>query len=394
MKWSSMISYLPIDYSVTLAKIGNQTQKVVFGSNLSGNRIRIRFSNKYSTHPLKLSGVTIGKADGENVADVITVTREGNSLIVLKPGEECCSDEIDYPVLAGERLAVSIYVKEEQPVESVCAQWSRTGTLVHIGCGGDFTDGRGFAETAAEDIYEMMRYDENKGIFYYGFSGVQVLTGDETKTIAAFGDSITHMSYLTNAIFHRLCAEVPGQATLLNCGIGGNRLLHDATYIKEMPGEGSCFGAAGLKRFEDDVFGEEHVDAVLLLEGINDIMHPVQFGLPDQVVTAEQLIDGYRQLAACAHRHGAKIFCATVLPCGNPDYPKEWMEIFEKIRSELNDWIRNNQDFDGYFDYDRAVADEKKPGYMKSEFHLGDGLHPNDEGGRVMAAEIDFDKII
>ncbi|MCC8065735.1 MAG: GDSL-type esterase/lipase family protein [Clostridiales bacterium] len=397
MKWASMISYLPIDYSATLAKLSDFTQRVTFVSNLTGDRIRIRFSNKYSKHPLELSRVTIGKIREEvdgGTKRAVEVTRGQKTGILLNPGEECYSDEIAFPVLAGDHLAVSVYVKEEQLIGSVCALWSGTGAKVYLGENGDYTDGRAFAETPAEDIYEVVHNDPNKGMVYFGFSGVQVLTSKKAKTIAAFGDSITHMSYLTNAVSQRLCSEYPGQATLLNCGIGGNRLLRDATYIKDMPDGGHCFGEAGLKRFETDVFRGEQVDIILFLEGINDIMHPIQFSYPDQAVTAQALIDGYRQIAACAHQHGAKVYCGTVLPCGNPEYPKWWMKAFEEIRNELNEWIRKNPDFDGYFDYDRVLADEQKPDYMKPQYHIGDGLHPNDEGGVRMAAEIDFDEIM
>ena len=70
----------------------------------------------------------------------------------------------------------------------------------------------------------MVKADVNKGMCFYGFTGLQVYTKDTVKAIAAFGDSITHMSYVTNALSKRLFREYPGQVTLLNCGIGGNRL--------------------------------------------------------------------------------------------------------------------------------------------------------------------------
>ena len=52
MKWASSFRYLPINYSVELAQIENQTQRVVFYNNLCGERIRIRLSNKYSKQNL------------------------------------------------------------------------------------------------------------------------------------------------------------------------------------------------------------------------------------------------------------------------------------------------------------------------------------------------------
>lgn len=396
MKWASTFSYLPINYSEVVAEICDQTQRVSFDNNLDGERIRIRLSNRYSGNPLTLQKMTIGYVCGGQVNNVKEVTRNGNPVICLAPGEECCSDELEFHIAAGERIAVSCYVKEPQKIGSVCALWSREGVIVSNSESGDFTSGDCFREIPSQDIYPVIKEDMNpvKGMFFYGFTGVQVLTGDEVKVIAAFGDSITHMSYLTNALYKRLSSAYPGKVSLLNRGLGGNRLLHDATCVEMLPGNGSCFGKAGVDRFEEDVFGEEAADIVLILEGINDIMHPVQFGIPQETVTPEELEQGYRRTAAIAHRHGAKIFGATVMPCGNPGYPEEWMDEFEKIRTAVNERIRSGLDYDGYFDYDKAVREERHPEYMKEAYHIFDGLHPNDIGGEAAAAQIDLKKLM
>lgn len=396
MKWVSTLSYLPINYSAVLAKVQDCTQKVLFDNNLNGDRIRVCLSNRYSKKPLVLAGMTVGiERDGE-IETVKKITLNGNNVICLEAGEERYSDEIAFPVAAGDKIAVFSYIEEQQEIGSICALWSKTGALVSYSASGDFTDGTCFESVACEDVYEILKNDPGpvKGMFFYGFSGVQVLTQDSVKTIAAFGDSITHMSYVTNALYKRLYKEYPGKTALINCGIGGNRLLHDATYAEVLPGQGSCFGEAGLKRFEADVFGEETVDAVLVLEGINDIMHPVQFSVLQERVTPKEMEDGYRELASIAHRHGARIFGATITPCGNPQCPDEWMEEFETLRTGANERIRTGLDYDGYFDYEAAVEDEGRPGYMKAEYHIGDGLHPNDAGGAAMAAQVDFKQLL
>ncbi len=396
MKWVSSFSYLPIDYSVVLAEIKNQTQRVVFDNNLNGNWIRLRFSNRYSKNPLVLQRVTIGVVKKNQIKSVKEVTLKENKVICLEPGEECYSDEIEFSVTAGDQIAVSSYVKDTQSIGSICALWSQNGAIVSNSKDGDFTDGNCYEGVDSQDIYTVIKEDPNpiKGMFFYGFSGVQVLTEDSVKTIGAFGDSITHMSYMTNALYKRLLSAYPGRVALLNRGIGGNRLLHDATYVEMIPGNGSCFGKAGLKRFERDLFSEEKVDTVLVLEGINDIMHPIQFDMPSEIIKPEELEMGYRQIAEIAHRHGARIFGATITPCGSNEYPDEWMEQFEKIRVEINNRIRSGLDYDGIFDYDEAVRDEKRPSYMKDCYHIWDGLHPNDKGGEAMVAKINLKQLV
>lgn len=394
MKWVSAFGYLPINYSIQLAKVADQTQRITFDNNLNGDKIRIRLSNRWSHSGLTMQKVTIGVMENDRVVSVHPVTKNGSEIISLTPGEECWSDEVSISVKAGDRLAINTYVKEEQSIESVCAFWSLEGAGVQLSNSGNYTDGNSFEGCPHQDVYPVIAVDINKGFFFYGVSGLQVYTQDDVKTIAMFGDSITHMSYVSNALAKRLYAEYPGKVSLINRGIGGNRLLHNATEVEIVPGNGSCFGEAGIMRFEKNVFGEEQVDSVLVLEGINDIMHSIQFNHPEEKITSEELVCGYRYLIAIAHKHGAKIYGATITACGHESYPPEWLPQFEQVRLETNERIRSGVGYDGWFDYDAAVRDEERPGYMKDECHIHDGLHPNDFGGNLMAGCIDLKELM
>lgn len=394
MKWVSAFSYLPINFSIQLAKVADQTQRIMFTSNLNGEKVRLRLSNRWSHSGLTMRRVTVGIVQEDGTSSAVSVTKDGSSAISLAPGEECWSDEIDLCVHAGDRLAIHTYVDEEQSIESVCSFWSTEGPEILLSASGDYTDGSCFEGCPHEKIYQVIAEDVNKGFFFYGISGLQVNTGDNVKTIAMFGDSITHMSYVSNALFKRLSCEYAGKAALLNCGIGGNRLLHDATVVDIVPGNGACFGTAGIMRFEQDVFGREEVDAVIVLEGINDIMHAIQFNYPEETITPDELVCGYQYLMAIARKHGAKIYGATITPCGHESYPKDWLAQFEEVRTQTNDRIRSGIGYDGWFDYDAAVRDEQKTDYMREECHIHDGLHPNDFGGSLMADCVDLRAIM
>ena len=204
MKWVSSFRYLPINYGISLAKVENQTQRVVFENNLDGEKIRLRFSNRYSGKTLTLQSVSVGTVINDQIQNVQPVSRNANTVVMLAPGEECWSDELYYPVEAGKKLAVSVYVKDCQEIESISILWSREGAIVTNSESGDFTQGGDFTDFPAEEIYPMVKADANKGMCFYGFTGLQVYTGDAVRTIAAFGDSITHMSYVTNALSKRL----------------------------------------------------------------------------------------------------------------------------------------------------------------------------------------------
>ena len=377
MKWVSAFSFLPINYAVELARSEDRTQRLTFDSNLNGEKVRVRFSNRYAKKELRLRSVTVGIVRGDRVENIRPVTLRGRREIALAPGEEAWSDETELSVRALDRLAVTGYTGEPQSV-------------------GDYTGGGPFEPVPSAEIYPVIAEDANpvKAFFFYGVSGLQVWTDDDVKTVVMFGDSITHMGMITNALSARLAEAYPGKVSVINRGIGGNRLLYDATKVDFLPAEGSCFGPAGVSRFEEDVFGQENADAVLVLEGINDIMHPIQFGHEEEAVTAEELVNGFRTLIDIARRHGAKIFGATVTPCGSDDYPAEWMRRFEEVRTELNRRLREGIGFDGVFDYDAAIRDGARPDRIRAGCHIGDGLHPNDKGGRLMAETIDLSALM
>lgn len=395
MKWVSTLKYLPINYAQTLFWLGDMTQRVCFENNLSGGRVRLHFSNRFSSRPLCLERVTVGIAESGAVSQVTEITFRGERRLRLEPDQELFSDAAAFEVRAGQRLAVNVYVKERQGVESIRCLWS--DTLLQVAFGrGDRCDGSAFDAQEPEQVSPLLK-DEAMPLrmqYFFGFDAIQVETADDVKVLAAFGDSITHMSCVTNALARRLYAAYPGRVTLLNCGVGGNRLVHDATYIKSLAQVLPVFGEAGVKRFEKDVFGLDSVDAVLMLIGINDIMHPIQLEEREEPTDPELIAAGYRRVAQLAHAHGAKLFAATVMPCGNDSYPAWWLPKFEAARQTLNACIRSGNDFDGVFDYDAAVRDEERPGYLLPALHCGDGLHPNDAGGAVIAAAVDLPRLL
>ena len=387
MKLVSSFKYLPINYGMTLATVSDRTQRVVFDNNLNGNKVRILLSNKYAKNLLKLRKVFIGVENKGKIEKSVAVTLHGSTEIMLEAGEETYSDEVKLEVKAGDRLAVSMYLDQEQEIQNLCGYWAKNRAEVICNVQGDDTKEVIAQRVSMEEIYAFVKEDPSpvKGQFFFGFSAVQVLTEDDVKVVVAFGDSITAMSFFTNALQKRLYDTYPGQVTLVNAGIGGNRLVHDGTWIPDAPAEGGLFGEAGVKRFEKDVFETDQVDSIFCLIGINDIMHPVQFEGAGESISAEYLEKGYTYLVQKARMYGAKIYGATVMPCGNTDYPEEWIHSFEKTRIQINEWIRIQSPYDGYFDFDAIVRDDTMPSYLREEVHIGDGLHPNTAGGKMLA---------
>ena len=175
--------------------------------------------------------------------------------------------------------------------------------------------------------------------------------------------------------------------SVVNEGIGGNRILHDGA------------GISALARFDRDVVAQPGVVNLIVLEGINDIGWPhMKPRLPNgttlketpfthEVVSAEDLIIGLRQIIDRAHQHGIRVFGATLTPYEGADY---YSDDGEATRQAVNHWIRSSGAFDGVFDFDAAVRDPNHPTQFREGYHSGDHLHPSAVGYKAMADSVDL----
>ena len=206
----------------------------------------------------------------------------------------------------------------------------------------------------------------------------------KAASIVAFGDSITDGALSTrdaNArwpddLARRLQAnKKTANLGILNQGIGGNRILHDVT------------GPNALARFDRDVLAQAGVKYLIILESINDIGHAQDPVKPYDVVTAEDLIVGLRQLATRAHTHGIKVYGATLTPYVGAKYASP---AGEAMRQAVNKWIRTTNQLDGFIDFDKATQDPPTPTVFSPAADSGDHLHPADAGYKIMADSIDL----
>ena len=232
---------------------------------------------------------------------------------------------------------------------------------------------------------------------WFWLSDVEVLAPNRAAATVALGDSITdgfgsksgEYNDWPDLLAGRLAAEkkLPPMA-VLNEGIGGNRVLHDAA------------GINALARFDRDVLANPGVVNLIVMEGINDIGWPnMKLRVPKdgsapmpnpfaaQKVTAEDIITGLKQIIDRAHQHGIRVFGATLTPYEGADY---FTQDGEVIRESVNDWIRTAGAFDGVFDFDAAVRDPAHPSRFREDYQMGDNLHPSVTGYKAMADAIDL----
>ncbi|RYG81142.1 SGNH/GDSL hydrolase family protein, partial [bacterium] len=165
--------------------------------------------------------------------------------------------------------------------------------------------------------------------------------------------------------------------SVLNLGISGNRILREGA------------GSSALARFDRDVATRAGVRWVVLLEGINDISFNAIPNLPtSEKSTFDDLLAGYRQWIARARGEGLRVIGGTLTPFeGVPTYDAAG----ERLRQQVNQWIREGGEFDAVIDFDATLRDPSRPSRLLPRFDSGDHIHPNDAGNEAMAAAIDLD---
>ncbi|MBL4574396.1 MAG: SGNH/GDSL hydrolase family protein, partial [Gammaproteobacteria bacterium] len=117
--------------------------------------------------------------------------------------------------------------------------------------------------------------------------------------------------------------------------------------------------------------------------GINDIgMSP-----SGDLISAAEVIAGYRQVIARAHAQGIQVIGATLTPYEGAAY---FTPAGELVRQDINAFIRSGGEFDGVIDFEKAVQDPANPSRILAEFTT-DNLHPNDAGYAAMANIVEID---
>ncbi len=326
---------------------------------VSGKTLRVRLSNELADDALRIGGASVVRldADGKPVAGSLrTLTFSGARDTRIPARAPMLSDPIDYPVTAGEKLAVSLYF----PDEVAPPTHAQMVDLV----GGD--------ATAALELAEPHRYRASGVV-----SALEVSGSPATRVVVTFGDSITEGAGSTSGnswpdqLNRMLAANAGGRCwAIANVGISGNRLLG--------PGR----GPGALSRFDRDVLSVPGITHVVILEGINDI-GKVRDPEKQWQAPAASLIAAYDQLLVRAKAHGIKVIFGTLLPYGGAAYADA---AGEQRRAAVNAWIRANaRRFDGVIDFDAAMGEPGQPATMRLAEQIGDHLHPNDAGYARMA---------
>lgn len=356
-----------------------QTVRQVVRITEGGDRARIRLSNAYGTSPLHIAGATIARTEkGAAVEEgsVRRLTFDGRRSVAIPAGGQLSSDDAGLDLKRFESVTVTLHLARTTGPATFHAQSFATSYRA---------DGEHVGDTGAG------AFDESSESWYF-LSGVDV-GGDKPRRndgVVLFGDSITDgfasstdlNRRWSDALAERL-AKAGTPRPVLNAGIGGNLVLNDSAW----------YGERGTARFGRDALDLPGVGTVVVLEGLNDIgfsESDTPTYKPAPKVSAGELIAGHRKLIRAAHAKGVKVVGATLLPLGGSDH---YGERAAKVSDAFNEWVRTSGEYDGYVDFDRALADPEDGERIAPQFDSGDHLHPNDAGYRAMARAVDLEGI-
>jgi lysophospholipase L1-like esterase len=354
----------------------DQTLRLIVHTTTGGNQVRIKLANIFGSRPLNIGSASV--ALQESGASLVagsnrTLTFSGQPSIVIPIGAYVLSDSVPLSILPHHDLAVSFFISGDSgPVSKhpLALQTSFVSTA------GDFVardDGGPFQTPIHNWPY---------------LAAVEIRSAVDSRSVVAFGDSITDGYHSTADTNHRWPDYLSNRLTadqrniaVVNEGIGGNRMWHDA-----IPAQ-LVFGPSGLSRFDRDAITVAGTSHIIVLLGINDIGQAGPATDPEEQVSAEQIIIGLKQFALRAHSHGIRIIGGTLTPYGGAAY---FDAQGEEKRERVNAWIRTAKDFDGVIDFDAAIRDPAMPKQIRAPYDSGDHLHPNDEGYKAMAATINL----
>ncbi len=360
--------------------VSNQSVRQIVHTSHGGNLIRVKLTNLFGTTPVTFAEARIARSTGNGGIDPLTDHRlrfDGASSVTLAPGEERWSDAVSLPVPTHADLAISLYV----PLNTQVVTTHTIGLQTNYLSPGNQVGATTMASATDTSMYYWL--SEVDASTVNGPGDVTDLRTHPYKVVVAFGDSITDGYGSTpdtnrrwpNDLDNRVQADAAdlGRVSVVNAAIAGNRWIYDGV------------GPAGVTRFAHDVAGVSGATHVLILLGINDI--GIGELIPQQNVSADQIIAAMQATIAQAKARHIKIYLSTITPYNGASY---YDAAGELKREAVNAFVRSANGADGVLDFDQVVRDPSNPTSLLPAYDAGDHLHPNDAGYQAIADSIDL----
>jgi lysophospholipase L1-like esterase len=346
--------------------LSNNTLRQVVRVSISGDSLRMRFSNEFSTSPVTFYAAHIAVSTGGGTIDSSTdhvLYFDGKTEVTIIPGTAVTSDPLPFALQPRMDVAITIYFGSTSP-DVTGHPGSRTTSYLLTG-----------NEVSRADFSGAVTTDH-----WYNINAIDVLAPSTAACVAILGNSITDGRGSTTNMQNRWTDVFSGSLLqdsttqhvgVLNSGIGGNCVLSGG------------LGPTGVSRFDRDILNQRGIRWAIVLEGVNDIGGVKSASAA--TVTASNLIAAYQQMIAKAHTKNIRIYGGTILPFNGNSYYNQYSEL---CRSTVNLWIRTKGNFDGCIDFDKVMRNPQDTTRLVSTYQ-NDGLHPDAAGYKTMGESID-----
>jgi lysophospholipase L1-like esterase len=355
--------------------LANNTLRQIVRATVGGSKIRVHFSNKYTTTG---GAVTINSAhialsnsgypltsSIDTATDTALTFNNGSASVTIPTGQEIYSDAVDFNVAPLSNLAVSIYFGTASSTNVTGHPGSRTNSYIEPG----------------NVVSTNWTPDGNKANWWI-LSRIDVLRDDSHGCVVTLGDSITDGRGCNNNYNNRwpdkLADKLQADANtvkvgVINQGIGGNCVYSGG------------LGPTALNRFDHDVLDQPGVRWVIVFEGTNDI---------GGNQSAANIISAYQTFINKAHANKILAYGGTITPFRGSGY---YSASHEATRQTVNAWIRDPNHFDACLDFDAATWDPAAHDYLNPAYRVypyptgdqNDFLHFNPAGYQSMVNGID-----
>jgi lysophospholipase L1-like esterase len=381
-----------LTFPVPAAGARDQTFRLIVRPDRWGRRMRFRLSNAFGTRPVTFAEAHVGVQ--QSGAAVLRGTNrpvrfQSRDQVTVPAGGHAWSDAVELPYVTdpaafdGRKLAVTFRIVGESGPMTWHAKALQTSYLTASGAPpiGGTEDDLPFPFSTTS---------------WFFLDAVDVMAPAGTEVVVAFGDSITDGTNSTlngddrwpDVLSRRLHARFGTAVTVVNAGIGGNRITGPPEYSATSPVPG---GPAAGQRLERDVLSLSGVTTVIWLEGINDLSRN---DAPVEAIVAEMRSIVGRMRAA---KPGIRVIGATVVSALGATNAAYGSAEVDAKRQALNSFIRTSGLFDHVADFD-AVMRDPATGQLKAAFvpdsttgGPGDRLHPNRAGYLAMGQSLDLD---
>ncbi len=368
--------------------LANSSYRMVLRPSAGGDTVRVRLENTVAKGTVRFSAAYLGlTAEGAAVVpdSQRRLSFNGQATLDLAPGARAWSDPVKMPVQAFSKLSLSLHVEAATDVSTHTLALTTNYRA----------DGNRAASPSADGYSAVppMAKGVNLLAFPVYWVGALEVTPRGPGAIVALGDSITdgrcssttngglihggvvvpdvHLRW-TDLLATRLAALEPARRkSVVNAGIAGNQVVKGGN------------GPSALERLDRDVLELAGVTHVIFFEGTNDIASGRD---------AATLIDGIKQVLVRLRAKGIKVIGATAIARGKPG--TGFSAAQEKIRLDVNQWMRQQAGFDGLIDFDALLAgggrSETGAEIIKAEYNC-DHIHPNAAGYEAMGRAINLD---